>query len=260
MTRPLRMDREDGVVRITLDRPAKLNAITMETYRALRDVFPELSADESIRAIVLTGAGRGFCAGGDIDEIIGDLVRRSPRGLMEFTHMTGAVVRNIRRCRVPVIAAVNGVAVGAGAVIALACDIRIASEHARFGFVFPQVGLSGADMGAAVLLPRVVGFGRAMELLLTGDIIDAAEAYRIGLANRVVPAERLMEEAMALARRLAQGPIWAHEVTKRQVEDEWTMALEPAIENESQVQAFLMAHQDFREAYERWRRRKPGGE
>lgn len=257
MSTPFLMETHDGVATITLNRPERLNAITFEIYAALRDTFAQLAGEESVGAVVLTGAGRGFCSGGDIDTIIGRLVESPPRELMRFTYMTGALVRNIRRLPVPVVAGVRGPAVGAGAVIALACDIRICGTSARFGFVFPKVGLSGADMGAAVLLPRVVGQGRAMELLLTGDIIDAQEAYRIGLANRIVPDEQVLEEATALARRLAEGPRWAHEVTKRQVDDEWTMGLEAAMENESQIQALLMTHPDFREAFRAWRQKRP---
>jgi enoyl-CoA hydratase/carnithine racemase len=209
-----------------------------------------------VRAVVITGAGRAFCSGGDVEDIIGELFARDMKGLLAFTRTTGALIRNIRRLRKPVVAAVNGTAVGAGAVIALACDVRIAAEGAKFGFVFPQVGLCGADMGAAYLLPRVVGLGHASELLFTGDIIDAAHAARIGLANRVVPRERVVEEATALARRLARGPAFAHAMTKQMLEDEAPLSLEAAIEAEAQAQAICMQHPDFREAYDAWKAKR----
>jgi enoyl-CoA hydratase/carnithine racemase len=181
-----RFSLEDGVGTITLDRPKSLNSLTFEIYEELRDFWPKLSETPEVGVVVITGEGRGFCSGGDRHDIIAELFARDMQGLLAFTRTTGALIRNIRRCRRPVIAAVNGVAVGAGAVIALACDIRIVAASARFGFVFPQVGLCGADMGAAYLLPRVVGLGRANEILFTGDLIGAEEALRIGLANRVV--------------------------------------------------------------------------
>lgn len=239
-----------GVATITLNRPDRLNALTFEVYAALRDTVGAMAQDHAVRALVITGAGRGFCSGGDVEDIISKLLGRPAAELREFTEMTGAVVRNLRTLPVPAIAAVNGACVGAGAVIALACDVRIAAETAKFGFVFPQVGLSGADMGAAYLLPRVVGHGRAMELLLTGDIIDAREAHRIGLANRVVAVDQVVPEATALANRLAKGPRRAHAVTKEMVDREWAMSFPEAIVAESDVQADLMARPDFREAYE----------
>lgn len=246
----------DQVGTITLDRPDRLNALTFAVYEELRDFFVTLEAVDEVRSVVLTGAGRAFCAGGDVEDIIGALFARDMRGLLDFTRMTGALIRNIRRLRKPVIAAVNGTAVGAGAVIALACDVRVASESAKFGFVFPQVGLCGADMGAAYLLPRVVGLGHASELLFTGDIVDAATAARIGLVNRVVPTERVVAEATALAARLARGPAFAHGMTKQMIEDEAPLSLEAALEAEAQAQAICMQHPDFRAAYEAWRAKK----
>ncbi len=248
---------EDGVGLITLDRADRLNALTFDVYAELRDFLVYLETRADVRAVVLTGAGRAFCSGGDVEDIIGELFVRDMRGLLEFTRMTGALIRNIRTLRRPVIAAVNGVAVGAGAVMALACDIRIVSERARFGFVFPQVGLCGADMGAAYLLPRVVGLGHASELLFTGDIIDAARAEKIGLANRVVPGEQVVADAMALARKLASGPAFAHSMTKQMLEEEATLDLTAAIESEAQAQAICMQHPDFREAFDAWTEKRP---
>ncbi len=248
---------EDGVGLITLDRPDRLNALTFAIYAELRDFLAHLDTRRDVRAVVITGSGRAFCSGGDVEDIIGELFNRDMRGLLEFTRMTGALIRNIRTLKRPVIAAVNGVAVGAGAVIALACDIRIASEKARFGFVFPQVGLCGADMGSAYLLARVVGLGHASELLFTGDIINAERAERIGLANRVVPVDQVVDEAMAMARKLADGPGFAHTMTKQMIEEEAGLDLAAAIEAEAQAQAICMQHPDFREAFDAWTEKRP---
>jgi enoyl-CoA hydratase/carnithine racemase len=252
-----RFDNDRGVALITLDRPRTLNSLTFESYAELRDFLPQLSNDESVRAVVITGEGKGFCSGGDREAIISELVRPPAEGgragdaakLLAFTRMTGALIRNLRKVRRPVIAAVNGVAVGAGAVLALACDVRIVAASARFGFVFPKVGLSGADMGAAYLLPRVVGLGRASEILFSGELIAADEAYRIGLANRVVVDGEALPEALAFARKLADGPAFAHSMTKQMIEDEHAMTLDDAIEAEAQAQAICMLHPDFQEAY-----------
>ena len=246
---------DDGVATVTLSRPDRLNALTFEIYRELADTFDEMNAHEEIRSVVLTGEGRAFCSGGDVEDIIGELFARDMQGLVAFTRATGRLIANIRKLRRPVIAAVNGTAVGAGAVIALACDVRICSDKAKFGFVFPQVGLCGADMGAAYLLPRVVGLGNASELLFTGDIIGAEHALRIGLANRVVPVEQCVAEATKFARRLASGPAFAHAMTKQMLESEHTMALDAAIEAEAQVQAICMQHPDFRTAFDAWQQK-----
>ena len=248
MPKSFRYELRDGVGLITLDRPKSLNSLTFEVYGELRDFLPTLSEDARVRAVVLTGEGKGFCSGGDREAIIAELFSRDMQGLLQFTRMTGALIRNLRRVRRPVVAAVNGVAVGAGAVIALACDIRIASRSARFGYVFPQVGLCGADMGAAYLLPRVVGLGRANELLFTGELIGAEEAHRIGLVNRV--ADDALAESMAFAQKLANGPAFAHAMTKQMIEDEHVMSLDEAIEAEAQAQAICMMHPDFKTAYE----------
>ena len=239
-----------GVATITLNRPDRLNALTFEVYRELTDTFTALRAETEVRAVVITGAGRAFCSGGDVHDIIGELFNRDMEGLLEFTRMTCELVANIRALRKPVIASLNGTTAGAGACIALASDIRIASEEAKIAFLFVKVGLSGADMGAAYLLPRVVGLSKATELLYTGDFISAAEAERIGLYNRVVPADQLTSVTQELAERLARGPAFALAKTKELLDREAHMSLEAALECEAQAQAICMQHPDYREAYE----------
>ena len=251
-----RLDAGTGVATLTLNRPERLNALTFEVYAELRDVFAALDTEPGVRAIVLTGAGRAFCSGGDVEDIIGALFARDARGLREFTRMTCDVILNIRRCRRPVIAALNGTVAGAGAVIAAACDLRIAAESAKIAFLFVRVGLSGADMGATWLLPRLVGLGNATELLMTGDFIDARRAQEIGLYQRVVPQEQVLAEALALAGKLARGPSAALSVTKRALEGEATMSLEEALRYEAEAQAALMEHPNFREAYEAFRAKR----
>jgi enoyl-CoA hydratase/carnithine racemase len=248
-----RVEKDAGVATIVLSRPERLNALTFEVYRELREVVERADADDTIRAIVLTGEGKAFCSGGDVEDIIGELFARDTKGLLAFTRATGALIAALRRVRRPVVAAINGVAVGAGAVIALACDVRIAAAGAKLGFIFPRVGLCGADMGAGYLLPRVVGLGRASELLFTGDLVDADEALRIGLVNRVVPPSECVSAARALAARLASGPAFAHAMTKQMLETEHAMTLEQAVEAEAQAQALCMQHPDFRTAYDAWR-------
>ncbi|MDR7554994.1 MAG: enoyl-CoA hydratase family protein [Armatimonadota bacterium] len=240
----------DGVATITLDRPQVLNALTFTVYAQLRDLLEGLRYDEAVRTVILTGAGAGFCSGGDVHEIIGELLRRDVRGHLEFTRMTGAVVRAMRMLDRPIIAAINGMAAGAGAVLALASDLRLASERARFAFLFTKVGLTGADMGAAYLLPRLVGTGRAAELLLFGDVIDAATAERYGLVNRVVPHDDLLPTARAWARRLADGPTQAIGMTKRMLLHEQHMDLDAALEAEAQAQALMLMAEDHRLFYE----------
>src|SRR5678809_1447458 len=197
---------EQGIATITLNRPERLNALTFEVYRELTDTFAALREKRAVRVVVITGAGRAFCSGGDVHDIIGEMFSRNMEGLLEFTRMTCELIRNMRALMKPVIASLNGTTAGAGACIALASDIRIASEDAKIAFLFVKVGLSGADMGAAYLLPRVVGLAKATELLYTGDFVSAAEAERIGLYNRVVPGDQLAETTRELAERLAQGP------------------------------------------------------
>ena len=251
-------DASSGVATITLNRPDRLNALTFDSYDELRRKFRELSIAEGVRVVILTGAGKAFCSGGDVHDIIGPLTTRDFQGLLEFTRMTCDLVLSIRSCRRPVVAALNGTVAGAGAVIAAACDLRVAADSAKIAFLFTKVGLSGADMGAAWLLPRLIGLGRASELLMTGDFISANEAYRIGLYNRVVPAEDLMSSARELAVRLAKGPAFALDITKDALNREAAMDLPAALEAEAQVQAALMMYPDFREAYEAFRdKREP---
>ncbi len=246
-----------GVATITLSRPDRLNALTFAIYEELRDVLAALDHESEVRAVVITGEGRAFCSGGDARDIIGELFSRDMQGMLAFTRVTGALIANIRKLRRPVIAAVNGTCVGAGAVIALACDFRIASDTAKFGFIFPKVGLCGADMGAAYLLPRVVGLARASELLFLGDIVTAEEAARIGLVNKVVANDACLAEAQKLGMRLASGPAFAHSMTKQMLESEHTMALGEAIEAEAQAQAVCMMHPDFRSAFDAWQGKRP---
>jgi enoyl-CoA hydratase/carnithine racemase len=240
----------DGVATITLNRPERLNALTFEVYRELTDLFAALANETDVRVVVITGAGRAFCSGGDVKDIIGELFSRDVEGLLDFTRMTCELVRNIRALPKPVIASLNGTTAGAGACIALASDIRIASEDAKIAFLFVKVGLSGADMGAAYLLPRVIGLAKATELLYTGDFISAAEAERIGLYNRVVPTDQLAETTGELAQRLAKGPAFALAKTKEMLNREMHMNLDAALESEAQAQAICMQHPDYREAYE----------
>src|SRR5258705_4237437 len=239
-----------GVATITLNRPERLNALTFEVYRELTDLFASLANETDVRVVVITGTGRAFCSGGDVHDIIGELFTRDMEGLLEFTRMTCQLIHNIRASPKPVIASLNGTTAGPGACIALASDIRIASEEAKIAFLFVKVGLSGADMGAAYLLPRLVGLAKATELLYTGDFISAQEAERIGLYNRVVPGDQLAETTRELAERLAQGPAFALAKTKELLDREAHMNLEAALECEAQAQAICMQHPDYREAYE----------
>jgi enoyl-CoA hydratase/carnithine racemase len=239
-----------GVATITLNRPERLNALTFEVYRELTDAFARLRNEADVRVVVITGAGRAFCSGGDVHDIIGELFSRDMEGLLEFTRMTCELVRNIRALPKPVIASLNGTTAGAGACIALASDLRIASEAAKIAFLFVKVGLSGADMGAAYLLPRLVGLTKATELLYTGDFISAPEAERIGLYNRVVPQDQLAATTLELAEGLARGPTFALAKTKEMLNRELNLSLDAALECEAQAQAICMQHPDYREAYE----------
>lgn len=247
-----------GVATITLDRPQRLNALTFEVYRELAETFEQLDQHDEIRAVVITGRGRGFCSGGDQDDIIKHLLGQGTPALLAFTRATGRLIAAMRRCRRPIVAAVNGIAVGAGAVIACAADLRIAATGASFGFIFPKVGLCGADMGITYLLPRIVGMGHASELLFFGDRVDTATALRIGLVNRVADdAAGALAMAQEWAARLAAGPAFAHAMTKQMIESEHTMGLGEAIEAEAQAQALCMQHPDFRTAHEAF---KAGGQ
>jgi enoyl-CoA hydratase/carnithine racemase len=250
------LDSTTAVATITLNRPERLNALTFEVYTELRDTFRALDTEPGVRAVVITGAGRAFCTGGDVENIIGALFSRDAEGLLEFTRLTGDLILSIRQCRRPVVAALNGTVAGAGAVIAAASDFRIAAEGARIAFLFTRVGLAGADMGAAWLLPRIVGLAHASELLMLGEFISAERAVQIGLYNRVVPQERLMAEAADLAARLARGPSAALGVTKQALNEEAAMDLESAIEWEARAQADCMQHPNFREAYEAFRAKR----
>ncbi len=240
---------EKGVATVTFNRPDRLNALTFDVYADLRDLLGEIEHRDDVSVLVITGEGRGFCSGGDVDDIIGDLQKADTKRLLEFARLTGSVVEGMRRLPMPVIAAVNGVAAGAGAVIALAADLRLLAESASFHFLFTKVGLAGADMGSAYLLPRVVGLGRAAEMLLLGDPIDSAKAAAIGLATKVVPDSDLAEEADALARRLADGPTLAYGVTKVLLSRELDMDLASSIELEAHTQALMMTTEDHAEFY-----------
>ncbi|WP_370947607.1 enoyl-CoA hydratase family protein [Amycolatopsis sp. cg5] len=245
-------DVADGVATLTLNRPEKLNALTFDVYADLRDLLAELPHRDDVRVLVLTGEGRGFCSGGDVEEIIGELQKMETAELLEFTRMTGAVVKALRECPLPVIAAVNGVAAGAGSVIALASDFRLLARSAKFAFLFTKVGLAGADMGSAYLLPRLVGLGRATELLMLGDKLPAERAEAIGLASQVVDDEELPAAAAALARRLADGPALAYSTTKVLLTRELDMDLGSSIELEAITQALLMTAKDHKEFYAAW--------
>jgi len=246
----------DRVATVTLDRPERKNPITFEMYAELAATFRALGArgpGDGVRAVVVTGAGGNFCSGGDVHEIIGPLVAMQERGdaggLLRFTRMTGELVRAMRACPQPIVAAVDGVCAGAGAIVAMASDLRLGTPRSRVAFLFVRVGLSGADMGACALLPRIVGHGRASELLYTGRFMDGAEAERWGFYNRLAEPDTLLPEAMATARALASGPTFAHAMTKRALHQEWAMGIDEAIEAEAQTQALCMQTRDFARAY-----------
>lgn len=248
---------QEGIATLRLNDPGKLNALTFQTYEELERLTSQLAQDEAVKVLVLTGAGNGFCSGGNVHEIIGRLVEMKGEALFQFTRMTCNVVKNMRALKKPIIAAVNGIAAGAGGMLALASDLRILSDKASFAFLFVKVGLSGADMGALYLLPRIVGLGRATELVMLGDPIDAQEAYRIGLANRVVPHEKLMEVSYDIARRLKEGPLCALGVTKELLNLEAVTDLETALEIEATAQAKCMETPDFQEGYRAFVEKRP---
>jgi enoyl-CoA hydratase/carnithine racemase len=252
-----RYEEAGGVGRITLDRPDTLNSLTFDMYRGLTDTFLDLAGRPAVRAVVITGRGRAFCTGGDVRDIIGPLLEKDRSALLDFTRLTCDLIGAMRALPKPVVASLNGPVAGAGAVIALGSDLRLAADTARIAFLFVKVGLAGADMGAAWLLPRVVGLGRASELLMTGDFVDAAEALRIGLYNRVVPAERLEEETAALAARLARGPAAGLAATKEALNRELAMSFREALEYEAEVQAALMRGADFREGHRAFVEKRP---
>ena len=238
----------DGVATITLNRPERKNPLTFESYDELRATFWNLDNCRAVKAVVVTGAGGNFCSGGDVHEIIGPLTRMDEGGLLRFTRMTGDLVRSMRACPQPIIAAVEGVCAGAGAIIAMASDLRLATPEAKAAFLFTRVGLSGADMGACAILPRIIGHGRAAELLFTGRSMTADEGFAWGFWNRVTA--NVLADAQALARDLAKGPNIAHAVTKKQLDAEWHVSLEDAIEMEARAQAHCMQTKDFKRAYD----------
>ena len=239
----------DGIARISLNRPEVYNAITFDVYREMSDLFLELRSDPETKVVIISGKGKAFCSGGDVREIIGPLLDRGEEELRKFTRLTCDLIWNMRMLPVPVIASLNGVAAGAGAMIAIASDFRIASENAKIAFLFVRVGLSGADMGACYLLPKIVGLTKATELLMTGDFISAQEAYRVGLYNKVVSPEQLDEATLALALQLAEGPSTGLAVTKQQINQETLPDLRKALDEEEKAQARCMMHPDFREGY-----------
>ncbi len=245
-----RYEEGGAVATLTLCRPERMNALTFDVYRELTASFRALAGREAVRAVMITGAGEAFCSGGDVKEIIGELLGRDAQRLLEFTRLTCDLVRAMRELPKPIVASLNGTVAGAGAAIAVASDLRIASETARIAFLFVKVGLAGADMGVAHLLPRLVGLGRASELLLSGEFIDAAEAHRIGLYNRLVPAGALAIEARETTERLARGPAAALAATKRALQRELDMGLEQALQEEASLQAELMAGPDFKEGFD----------
>ena len=243
-------DLSENVATITFNRPDVLNALTFEIYAQFRDLMAELRYNDKVKVIVLTGAGNAFCSGGDVYEIIEELLAMDVKGHLDFTRMTGAVVGNMRQLEKPIISALNGTTAGAGAVIALASDFRLMSEKARIHFLFTKVGLTGADMGAAYLLPRIVGTGRAFEILMFGDKIYPEQALAMGLVNRVMPADKLLPTAQEWASRLASGPSMAIGMTKRMINNEWNMDLLSALEQEAQAQALLLMGEDHKIFFE----------
>lgn len=249
---------EESVGYVTLNIPERKNPLTFESYAELRDLFRNLVYDKSIRAIVIDGAGGNFSSGGDVHDIIGPLTRMSMPELLTFTRMTGDLVKAIRGCPQVVISAVDGICAGAGAIIAMVSDLRIGTPKAKTAFLFTRVGLAGCDMGACAILPRLIGQGRAAELMFTGRAMTAEEGERWGFFNQLVTAEQLLPEAQRLARSLATGPMFAHSMTKTMLNQEWNMSLEQALEAEAQAQAICMQTEDFRRAFEAFAaKRKP---
>jgi enoyl-CoA hydratase/carnithine racemase len=240
----------DGVALLSLNRPERKNPLTFESYAELRDWFRAVNEATDVKAVVFGPNGGNFCSGGDVHDIIGPLLERDTKGLLAFTRMSGDLVKAMVSCGRPVIAAVDGVCAGAGAIIAMAADLRLATPEAKTAFLFTRVGLAGCDMGACAILPRIIGQGRAAELLFTGRTMTAEEGERWGFYNRLVPAAELETAALDLARRLAQGPHFAHMMTKTMLAQEWSMGIEQAIEAEAQAQALCMQTRDFRRAYE----------
>jgi enoyl-CoA hydratase/carnithine racemase len=252
-----RWESEGGVLTITLDRPERKNPLTFELYAELRDRFRLFASDRAVKAIVLTGAGGNFCSGGDVHEIIGPLTMRASDELLAFTQMTGDLVKAMRACPQPIVAAIDGVCAGAGAILAMASDLRLGTERSQVAFLFVRVGLAGCDMGACAFLPRIVGQGRAAELLYTGRAMPGTQALEWGFYNELVAPEGLLERAQAFARELAQGPTFAHAMTKKMMHAEWAMALDAAIDAEARAQAMCMERNDFRRAYDAFVAKRP---
>lgn len=242
-----RLEGRVGVV--TFNRPERKNPLTFESYAELRDLFRGLTAARDVKVVVMSGAGGNFCSGGDVHEIIGPLTRMQMDGLLEFTRMTGDLVRAMRECPQPILAAIDGVCAGAGAIIAMAADFRFATPSAKTAFLFARVGLAGCDMGACAILPRIIGQGRATELLYTGRVMTADEGHAWGFFTRVISPDRLLLEGVEFASELAQGPTVAHATTKKMLHEEWNMSIESALEAEAQAQAVVMQTEDFRRAY-----------
>jgi len=241
---------EAGVGTLTLNRPERKNPLTFESYAELRDLFQALKFANDVKVVVVTGAGGNFCSGGDVHEIIGPLTKMSMPELLEFTRMTGDLIKTLRNCPQPIIGAIDGICAGAGAMMALACDLRYGTPATRTAFLFTRVGLAGADMGACALLPRVIGQGRASELLFSGRAMTAQEGLAWGFFNALHESDALLNAATAMARELAAGPTFAHAMTKTMLQQEWAMTIEQAVEAEAQAQAICMQTQDFRRAYE----------
>jgi enoyl-CoA hydratase/carnithine racemase len=240
----------DGLASVTLNRPERKNPLTFDSYAELRDLFRGLVAEPAVKAVIVSGAGDNFCSGGDVHEIIGPLLTLKAPELLMFTRMTGDLVKAMRVCPQPIVAAIDGVCAGAGAILAMASDLRVGTARSKTAFLFNRVGLAGCDMGACAMLPRIVGQGRASELLYTGRALGGEEAERWGFLNRLVAPERLLDEANAIARDLAAGPTFANGITKTMLHHEWAMTIEQAIEAEAQAQALCMLTQDFTRAYE----------
>lgn len=241
---------ENGIASLYLTRPERKNPLTFDSYAELRDLFRALAYEDSIKAVVLLPNGGNFCSGGDVHDIIGPLLDKDMKGLMQFTRMTGDLVKAMLNCGKPIIAAIDGVAVGAGAIMAMAADMRIATPEAKTAFLFTRVGLAGCDMGACSMLPRIIGQSRAADLLYTGRSMSAQEGESWGFYSRLVAAEQLAAEAQSMAQRIADGPNFAHMMTKTQLQHEWAMTLDQAIEAEAQAQAICMQTQDFQRAYD----------
>ena len=244
---------DDGVATITLNRPERKNPLTFDSYAELRDTFHDLRHAPEVKVVVVTGAGGNFCSGGDVHEIIGPLVEMQRAddmdGLLSFTRMTGDLVKEMRACPQPIVAAIDGVCAGAGAIVAMASDLRVGTPESKVAFLFVRVGLAGADMGACNILPRIIGVGRASELLYTGRVMGGEEAERWGFYNKLASSEAVLDEAMKLARSLRAGPTFAHSMTKKCIHQEWNMGIDEAIEAEAQAQAICMQTKDYERAY-----------